>query len=59
VSTGRARVVHADADRARKQGMDDFIAADPCKYDHTRLFELLQRLTLDHRLNDCYACLVS
>nr|CAB3227414.1 calcium-dependent secretion activator 1-like [Phallusia mammillata] len=45
------------ADRARKHGMDDFISADPCKYDHSSLFELLQRLTLDHRLNDCYSCL--
>ncbi|XP_078487946.1 calcium-dependent secretion activator 1-like isoform X2 [Ciona intestinalis] len=45
------------ADRARKHGMDDFISADPCKYDHSSLFELLQRLTLDHRLNESYSCL--
>ena len=47
-----------DADRARKHGMDEFISADPCKYDHSSLYELLQRLTLDHRLNDSYSCLV-
>jgi len=45
------------ADRARKHGMDEFISADPCKYDHSSLYELLQRLTLDHRLNDSYSCL--
>ncbi|XP_076812461.1 calcium-dependent secretion activator 1-like [Clavelina lepadiformis] len=45
------------ADRARKHGMDNFIAADPCKYDHSSLFELLQRLTLDHRLTDSYSCM--
>uniref|UniRef100_H2Z3C0 Calcium-dependent secretion activator 1 n=1 Tax=Ciona savignyi TaxID=51511 RepID=H2Z3C0_CIOSA len=45
------------ADRARKHGMDDYISADPCRYDHSSLFELLQRLTLDHRLNESYSCL--
>jgi len=45
------------ADRARRHGMDEFISADPCKYDHSSLYELLQRLTLDHRLNDSYSCL--
>nr|XP_039264030.1 calcium-dependent secretion activator 1-like isoform X1 [Styela clava] len=45
------------ADRARKHGMDEFICADPCKYDHSSLFELLQKLTLNHRLGDSYSCL--
>ncbi|CAH1264494.1 CADPS [Branchiostoma lanceolatum] len=45
------------ADRARKHGMDEFIQADPCKFDHQDLFEMVQRLTLDHRLNDSYSCL--
>lgn len=48
-----------DADRAQKHGMDEFISANPCNFDHASLFELLQRLTLDHRLNDSYSCLVS
>lgn len=48
-----------DADRAQKHGMDEFISANPCSYDHASLFELLQRLTLDHRLNDTFCCLVS
>lgn len=38
--------------------MDEFISANPCNFDHGSLFELVQRLTLDHRLNDSYSCLV-
>ncbi|GCB73345.1 hypothetical protein scyTo_0002490, partial [Scyliorhinus torazame] len=45
------------ADRAQKHGMDEFIAAEPCKFDHAALFEMLQRKTLEHRLNDSYSCL--
>ncbi|XP_059508335.1 calcium-dependent secretion activator 2 isoform X15 [Stegostoma tigrinum] len=45
------------ADRAQKHGMDEFISADPCKFDHSALFEMLQRKTLEHRLNDSYSCL--
>ncbi|XP_023664491.1 calcium-dependent secretion activator 1-like isoform X9 [Paramormyrops kingsleyae] len=46
-----------DADRAQKHGMDEFISANPCSFDHASLFEILQRLTLDHRLNDSFSCL--
>ncbi|XP_065412031.1 calcium-dependent secretion activator 2 isoform X9 [Chrysemys picta bellii] len=45
------------ADRAQKHGMDEFISANPCKFDHASLFRVLQRQTLDHRLNDSYSCL--
>ncbi|XP_062853941.1 calcium-dependent secretion activator 1 isoform X4 [Trichomycterus rosablanca] len=45
------------ADRAQKHGMDEFISANPCNFDHASLFGLVQRLTLDHRLNDNFACL--
>ncbi|XP_076847995.1 calcium-dependent secretion activator 1 isoform X1 [Brachyhypopomus gauderio] len=45
------------ADRAQKHGMDEFISANPCSFDHSSLFEMMQRLTLDHRLNDSYSCL--
>ncbi|XP_068078132.1 calcium-dependent secretion activator 1 isoform X3 [Danio rerio] len=45
------------ADRAQKHGMDEFISANPCSFDHASLFEMMQRLTLDHRLNDNFACL--
>lgn len=48
-----------DADRAQKHGMDEFISANPCSFDHASLFEMVQRLTLDHRLNDTFCCLVS
>ncbi|XP_022914758.1 calcium-dependent secretion activator isoform X4 [Onthophagus taurus] len=46
-----------DADRARKHGMEDFISADPCTFDHASLFKLLQNLTLEYRLNDPYSSL--
>ncbi|XP_077194496.1 calcium-dependent secretion activator 2 isoform X11 [Paroedura picta] len=53
--------IHTDlsqtADRAQKHGMDEFISANPCKFDHATLFRVLQRQTLDHRLNDSYSCL--
>lgn len=47
-----------DADRAQKHGMDEFISANPCSFDHASLFEMVQRLTLDHRLNDTFCSLV-
>uniref|UniRef100_A0A674AN66 Calcium-dependent secretion activator 1-like n=1 Tax=Salmo trutta TaxID=8032 RepID=A0A674AN66_SALTR len=50
---------HTDAIqyRAQKHGMDEFISANPCSFDHASLFEIVQRLTLDHRLNDTFCCL--
>uniref|UniRef100_T1IUE0 Uncharacterized protein n=1 Tax=Strigamia maritima TaxID=126957 RepID=T1IUE0_STRMM len=47
----------SDADRARKHGMDEFISADPCKFDHATLFRTLQTLTLDFRINDAFCSL--
>ncbi|KAM8973163.1 calcium-dependent secretion activator 2 isoform 2-T2 [Pelodytes ibericus] len=44
-------------DRAQRHGMDEFISANPCRFDHSSLFKVLQRQTLDHRLNDSYSCL--
>lgn len=49
--------IQGDADRARKHGMEEFISADPCKFDHAALFKTLQTLTLDYRLNDPYCSL--
>lgn len=49
--------IQGDADKARKHGMEDFISADPCTFDHATLFRILQNLTLDYRLNDPYASL--
>lgn len=47
-----------DADRARKHGLDEFVMANPCNFDHSSLFKILQTLTLDYRLGDAYTCLV-
>jgi len=47
-----------DADKARKHGLDEFVQASPSKFDHHEFFSLLQRLTLDYRLNDQFTCLV-
>ncbi|CAH1121033.1 unnamed protein product [Ceutorhynchus assimilis] len=49
--------IQGDADRARKHGMEDFISADPCQFDHSTLFKTLQNLTLDYRLADMYCSL--
>lgn len=49
----------SDTDRARKHGMEDFISADPCQFDHHAFFRTLQTETLDYRLNDIYCSLVS
>lgn len=59
VSQNSAFAKTAGDDKAKKHGMEDFVTADPCKYDHATLFKLLQSLTLDYRLNDPYASLVS
>ncbi|XP_019765396.1 calcium-dependent secretion activator isoform X3 [Dendroctonus ponderosae] len=49
--------IQGDADKARKHGMEDFISADPCQFDHAVLFRLLQSLTLEYRLADMYCSL--
>lgn len=51
-------LVFVDADRARKHGLDEFVQANPVMFDHHDLFNMLQTLTLDYRLNDAYTCLV-
>uniref|UniRef100_A0A669B2L6 Ca2+-dependent activator protein for secretion b n=1 Tax=Oreochromis niloticus TaxID=8128 RepID=A0A669B2L6_ORENI len=56
-SKGGASHAPTYADRAQKHGMDEFISANPCSFDHASLFEMMQRLTLDHRLNDTFCCL--
>ncbi|ODM95924.1 Calcium-dependent secretion activator [Orchesella cincta] len=49
--------IQGDADRARKHGMEEYISADPNKFDHHNMFKYLQTLTLDFRLNDPYCSL--
>ncbi|XP_015281921.1 PREDICTED: calcium-dependent secretion activator 2 isoform X1 [Gekko japonicus] len=57
IDLSQSKFVLFAADRAQKHGMDEFISANPCKFDHATLFRVLQRQTLDHRLNDSYSCL--
>ena len=47
-----------EIDRARKLGFDEFVSADPCEFNHAELFQILQRLTLEYRMNEAYTCLV-
>lgn len=37
--------------------MDEFIQSDPCKFNHQQMFSLLQRESLQYRLNDQYVSL--
>ncbi|XP_068132494.1 calcium-dependent secretion activator 2 [Hyperolius riggenbachi] len=46
-----------NTDRCQRHGMDEFISANPCRYDHASLFKVLQQQTLEHRINDSYSCL--
>ncbi|XP_076068686.1 calcium-dependent secretion activator 1 isoform X6 [Oratosquilla oratoria] len=52
-----AKVQGADADKAKKHGMDEYIQADPVRFEHHGLFKHLQSLTLEYRLNDAYCSL--
>ncbi len=61
VTTGKNSAITnaqgADADKARKHGMEEFIAADPITFDHHKLFSNLQASALDWRLKDPFASL--
>ena len=39
--------------------MEEYISADPVKFDHSQFFKVVQTLTLDFRLNDPFCSLVS
>ena len=47
----------SDADKARKHGMEEYIAADPITFDHHCLFSSLQTSSLEWRLLDPFASL--
>ena len=49
---------YTDTDKARKHGLDEFVQANPSKFDHHDLFNGLQRQTLVFRLSDNFASLV-
>ncbi|XP_036356657.1 calcium-dependent secretion activator 1 isoform X5 [Octopus sinensis] len=57
ISNTQISRMQGDADRARKHGLDEFVQADPCLFDHHEMFSLLQNLSLDYRLNDTYTSL--
>ncbi|XP_069174111.1 calcium-dependent secretion activator isoform X25 [Procambarus clarkii] len=49
--------IQGDADKAKKHGMDEYISADPVRFDHHNLYRVLQTQTLEYRLIDPYCSL--
>ncbi|XP_069961074.1 calcium-dependent secretion activator isoform X3 [Cherax quadricarinatus] len=49
--------IQGDADKAKKHGMDEYISADPVRFDHHNLYRVLQAQTLEYRLVDPYCSL--
>ncbi|XP_070763633.1 calcium-dependent secretion activator 2 isoform X11 [Enoplosus armatus] len=44
-------------DPSQRQGVEELISAAPCRFDHAALFTILQKNTLQHRMNDSFSCL--
>ncbi|XP_077938092.1 calcium-dependent secretion activator 2 [Gasterosteus aculeatus] len=44
-------------DPSQRQGVEGLISAAPCHFDHAALFSVLQKRTLQHRMNDSFSCL--
>ncbi|XP_061578201.1 calcium-dependent secretion activator 2 isoform X1 [Cololabis saira] len=44
-------------DPTQRQGVEEFISAAPSRFDHAALFTVLQKHTLQHRMNDSFSCL--
>ncbi|XP_060932818.1 calcium-dependent secretion activator 2-like [Limanda limanda] len=44
-------------DPSQRQGVEGLISAAPCRLDHAALFSILQKHTLQHRMNDSFSCL--
>ncbi|TDH09991.1 hypothetical protein EPR50_G00092130 [Perca flavescens] len=44
-------------DPSQRQGVEQLISAAPCRFDHAGLFTILQKHTLQHRMNDSFSCL--
>ncbi|XP_047201844.1 calcium-dependent secretion activator 2 [Girardinichthys multiradiatus] len=44
-------------DPSQCQGVEDLISAAPSSFDHAALFTVLQKHTLQHRMNDSFSCL--
>uniref|UniRef100_A0A667XFE9 Calcium dependent secretion activator 2 n=1 Tax=Myripristis murdjan TaxID=586833 RepID=A0A667XFE9_9TELE len=47
----------SEASVADQQGVEELISAAPCRFDHAALFTILQKHTLQHRMNDSFSCL--
>uniref|UniRef100_A0A3B3ZU91 Uncharacterized protein n=1 Tax=Periophthalmus magnuspinnatus TaxID=409849 RepID=A0A3B3ZU91_9GOBI len=44
-------------DPSQRQGVEGLISAPPSRFDHATLFTILQKYTLQHRMNDSFSCL--
>ncbi|XP_006782294.1 calcium-dependent secretion activator 2 isoform X1 [Neolamprologus brichardi] len=44
-------------DPSQRQAVEKLISASPCQFDHAALFTILQKHTLQHRMNDSFSCL--
>lgn len=44
-------------DPSQRQGVEGLISAPPSRFDHATLFTILQKNTLQHRMNDSFSCL--
>ncbi|KAI9547452.1 Calcium-dependent secretion activator 2 [Dissostichus eleginoides] len=44
-------------DPSQRQGVEGLISVAPSRFDHTALFTVLQKHTLQHRMNDSFSCL--
>ncbi|XP_051917298.1 LOW QUALITY PROTEIN: calcium-dependent secretion activator 2 [Hippocampus zosterae] len=44
-------------DPSERRGVEELVSSAPSRFDHARLFALLQRQTLRHRMNDSFSCL--
>ncbi|XP_051807505.1 calcium-dependent secretion activator 2 isoform X2 [Acanthochromis polyacanthus] len=44
-------------DPTQRQGVEELISAAPSRFDHAAMFTILQKHTLQHRMNDSFSCL--
>lgn len=54
---GPAKPSSISLDPSQRQGVEDLISAAPVSFDHATLFTILQKHTLQHRMNDSFSCL--
>uniref|UniRef100_A0A667XWT1 Calcium dependent secretion activator 2 n=1 Tax=Myripristis murdjan TaxID=586833 RepID=A0A667XWT1_9TELE len=51
------RIMTCEMTEYSRQGVEELISAAPCRFDHAALFTILQKHTLQHRMNDSFSCL--